>query len=1218
MKINNHFIQLIYFLQSFLSWILLPAFTILFVVFSTNTFGQVVIPFSYLNSEFPKNSESYESKITNISHGGQNIVLTVFNDQLYVLKNYSLWVLSKDGKFSKVESVEGGVNSIVPFGDQLLVGTYDEGLLILGKDKRVRQLQSVRGSVNNISLFGDRFLVSTNENLKKRNYESDFWIVSKNENVIKVPDFNKSNSITTVFSDSFFVLNNNLPTSDEIDSWIVSKDGSAGKIENIIDGIYFIELFDDKIFGSGKEGLWTISKDGKANRVVGVEGEVGRIKTFGEHLLFNIPEGLMILEKDGKISKVENFEGRIYEFETFGSQLLIGTDNGLWTISKDTKANKFESIQGEVDEIEGFDDQIFIGAGEDLWIINNNGKANKVENVEGNVRSINSLNNQYFITTYKTDGKDNLWLLNKEGIVSKIESVNDTAHDFEQLGKHIYFVESDTLQQLDPNVTIKTNLVPNSWWAKIISHIPNWLSMERVEVKAYYSDENGRDPYNQSVPREFRFAKAKGNNIPSDDEFSSINEPFYYEIGWGSQDVQYWVKDKWGNTFKTKENNIYRGIPSQFFAGILIFILPPFFILGCFALAPKVGFCHSAIMNPWLRKYFSLGSVPLLVSVFPSLRRYILRRYSDSVSKDKEFTQWKTRFVSPNEDFLPENFGKKLNDEKRLLLTGQSGIGKTVFFKHLTATYVSENKPPLPAKVFPVYIPLTNYGGNSLEDLVYNQLFAYGKITDKELAPMFLEQGGLLIFLDGVNEVQNVADRQKLSEFVEKYWTSNYICLSSQQSYPEIENVPKVELKTFSAENVREFIRNRVEDKEKAEKVIESLSSEDYKLYSVPRDLEIAIAILKEGKENLPKSRTELYKTVFSSIFAKWKDTGNTDAEDILCERAYTMIATRDLAFDLVDNPEFKEITTDLFEQKFLIKREKNYNFRHDLIRSYLASEYFYPRWQNLFAKLDGKKIDSNWLEMLKFSCENINDSNEIKSLVYAVLEKSIRKDLVKDLVIWLKNNHPNKCKSWEKEFYTKYGELDFKPQIKEDNKMKKILFVMANPQETTRLRLDKEFREVKEGLKLSKHRDQFELKISTATRPKDLRRDMLDYEPQFVHFSGHGETEGIVLENENGNAQIVETSALADLFSLFTEFTECVVLNSCFSENQAKAIRKHIPFVVGMNKAVPDDAAIEFSIGFYDAIGSGRNVEDAFKFGKNAIDFEGIEGSDIQVLMKK
>ena len=39
----------------------------------------------------------------------------------------------------------------------------------------------------------------------------------------------------------------------------------------------------------------------------------------------------------------------------------------------------------------------------------------------------------------------------------------------------------------------------------------------------------------------------------------------------------------------------------------------------------------------------------------------------------------------------------------------------------------------------------------------------------------------------------------------------------------------------------------------------------------------------------------------------------------------------------------------------------------------------------------------------------------------------------------------------------------------------KKILILAANPKDTTRLRLDEEVREIKEGLRLSKKRDLFD-----------------------------------------------------------------------------------------------------------------------------------------------
>ena len=46
------------------------------------------------------------------------------------------------------------------------------------------------------------------------------------------------------------------------------------------------------------------------------------------------------------------------------------------------------------------------------------------------------------------------------------------------------------------------------------------------------------------------------------------------------------------------------------------------------------------------------------------------------------------------------------------------------------------------------------------------------------------------------------------------------------------------------------------------------------------------------------------------------------------------------------------------------------------------------------------------------------------------------------------------------------------------------------------------------------------------------------------------------------------------------------------------------------MNQAIRDDAAIAFSIGFYRALGYGRSIEDAFKFGTNAIQLAIGDGS--------
>jgi len=183
---------------------------------------------------------------------------------------------------------------------------------------------------------------------------------------------------------------------------------------------------------------------------------------------------------------------------------------------------------------------------------------------------------------------------------------------------------------------------------------------------------------------------------------------------------------------------------------------------------------------------------------------------------------------------------------------------------------------------------------------------------------------------------------------------------------------------------------------------------------------------------------------------------------------------------------------------------------------------------------------------------------------------------------------------------------------------MRTILLLAANPKNTKRIRLDEEQRRIEQALERSRKRDEFKLISKWAVTDDDLRRALLENEPEIVHFSGHGNGIGLEFENEFGSSLPIHGRALAVLFNLCSGHVRCVVLNACYSRFQADAIAQHIEFVVGMSKAIGDQAAIKFSLGFYDGIVSGRGYEDAFDLGRNAIDLRGIPEHETPVLLKK
>lgn len=170
---------------------------------------------------------------------------------------------------------------------------------------------------------------------------------------------------------------------------------------------------------------------------------------------------------------------------------------------------------------------------------------------------------------------------------------------------------------------------------------------------------------------------------------------------------------------------------------------------------------------------------------------------------------------------------------------------------------------------------------------------------------------------------------------------------------------------------------------------------------------------------------------------------------------------------------------------------------------------------------------------------------------------------------------------------------------------MKSILLLAANPKGTKSLRLQEEEREIKERLRLAGY-GKIPINSAGAVRPIDMQQAMLDFDPHIVHFSGHGAgQDGLVFEDAIGQEKLVDSEALAELFELFSEQVECVVLNACYSKFQAEAIAQHIDYVIGMSKAIGDNAAIKFSVGFYAALGAGRPFKFAYKLGCNAIRLE-------------
>ena len=113
------------------------------------------------------------------------------------------------------------------------------------------------------------------------------------------------------------------------------------------------------------------------------------------------------------------------------------------------------------------------------------------------------------------------------------------------------------------------------------------------------------------------------------------------------------------------------------------------------------------------------------------------------------------------------------------------------------------------------------------------------------------------------------------------------------------------------------------------------------------------------------------------------------------------------------------------------------------------------------------------------------------------------------------------------------------------------ILFLSANPTQTKPLQLIKECNTIDQKLRSSSEKGTFKLEQRHDISIKWLIEELLNYNPQILHFSGHGsEKNSLIFKSENtGEIEEVPPSALSEVFRVLGKNIDLVFLDACYSE---------------------------------------------------------------------
>jgi hypothetical protein len=158
------------------------------------------------------------------------------------------------------------------------------------------------------------------------------------------------------------------------------------------------------------------------------------------------------------------------------------------------------------------------------------------------------------------------------------------------------------------------------------------------------------------------------------------------------------------------------------------------------------------------------------------------------------------------------------------------------------------------------------------------------------------------------------------------------------------------------------------------------------------------------------------------------------------------------------------------------------------------------------------------------------------------------------------------------------------------------VLFLAASPEDQAPLRLDKETREIQKQFRASEYRDSIWFEWRLARQLADLIQDLNEVKPHILHFSGHGSRAELAFEDAYGNSQPLDNEQLGRLLAVAASPIRLVVFNSCESATQAALACNHIDVAIGMESSIDDDAAKTFAAQFYNSLGFGLSVGEAFR----------------------
>jgi HEAT repeat protein len=384
--------------------------------------------------------------------------------------------------------------------------------------------------------------------------------------------------------------------------------------------------------------------------------------------------------------------------------------------------------------------------------------------------------------------------------------------------------------------------------------------------------------------------------------------------------------------------------------------------------------------NPWVRRILGVGYVGFLLTWVPFLRRKLFEPFKPSLLADAGLDYFNPQAYFPESGVVETRGGASLQQGKgeiqpirevipsikgQIVLVGNSGLGKSMFLRHLVKT----------SPRIVVYLPAQKCEKGVIEAI---QVKLHGQAQDAEFLKNLIYSGAIDICIDGLNEV--TADtRAKITQFVECYFRGNIIMTTQPLEWIPPSTAKIFELQPLQRQQIEQFLISRQlrlpkdakiqgdEYQQACKKYLTQALNEQQpreeldaaqRILSNPMDLSVVALMLSQGKQpNLFYLQEQQYKSMAEEYLQEWNqefplkkfseavyDMRLNDKQALPADEFYqALMSLEDEKYKMVVSRQWKD-------EKDEAKKE--WYFRHDKIMDFFLVQNFLGDSDNVEVRL--------------------------------------------------------------------------------------------------------------------------------------------------------------------------------------------------------------------------------------------------------------------------